>query len=156
RGCHALLAFKLHFEQFQPSVLRARDKEPMIFYKNPAALGDVALRGYWFGGKSHPMHNEFLAAKRGERAGPGLKAAPAVIELMRRARCEVHAAVLAVEHGCECGEGMILRLRLDRATGKTSQRLHHEWCAGLRKNLEKFNCGLIRTNLARLLQQDRP
>ena len=49
---------------------------------------------------AHAVDDELLAAERGVRAGPGLEAAPAVVDLLRGAG-EVDGAIFAGEDGGE-------------------------------------------------------
>ena len=76
------------------------------------------------------MRDQLFAIERCERTGPGLKAAPAIVELVRRARGKIHAAIFAVEQGREGCALVVLRLRLDGSVGKAGQRLHHQRRAG--------------------------
>ena len=61
-------------------------------------------------GNGHAMHNKLLAIKRRERARPGLKAAPAIVKLVRGAARKIHPPVLAIEQRRERGELVVLRL----------------------------------------------
>ena len=72
------------------------------------------------------MNDELLAVERGEGAGPGLKAAPAVLELVRGAGGKVHAAVFAVEQRGEGGESVVLRLRVDGSGGEAGEGFNHQ------------------------------
>jgi hypothetical protein len=80
---------------------------------NPARLGWAEFGGDSGRGDREPMDDQLLAIESGEGAGPGLKAAPAIVKLMLRCGGKVHAAIFAVEQRREGGAFVILRLRLD-------------------------------------------
>jgi len=111
-GClKALLAFKLNFEQFEPGILGAGNKKAAAFDMDLTGLG---RGGSCKGGSvrdAHAVNDQLPACKRSESAGPGLKAAPAVLQLRCRARGKVHAPVFASSSGAKltpagvCGLG---------------------------------------------------
>ena len=118
-GGHALLAFELHFEQLKPGILGAGGEEAIVLRREssparrcPTRSAKLPLRN------RHAMHDQLLAIESGECAGPGLKSAPAIVELVRRARGKIHAAIFAVEQRRKGRAFVILRLRLNRAVGQ--------------------------------------
>ena len=98
-----LLAFELKFEEFEPGVAGAGGEEALAFDVDLAVLG-------WDGcgvrcGRGEPVDDELFALEGREGAGPGLEATPAIVELVRAAGGEIHAAVFAIEKwsiGCAC------------------------------------------------------
>jgi hypothetical protein len=93
--------------------------------------------------KTHAMNDELLAVERRKCSGPGLKAAPAIVEFVRAARRKIHSPVFAIEHWRKACAFVILRLRLDRPIGEPGQRLHNQRRTRMRKHIEQVHRSLM-------------
>ena len=85
-----------------------------------------------------------------------MEPAPAIVELVRRTACKIHAAILAVQKRRECGNLVILRLRLKGSCSKSGQRLNHQRRARAGQRFKQVHRSRIRTNFDGLLQKNRP
>src|SRR6185312_8907975 len=76
-GSHTALPFRLNFDEFDPGTVAARDEDGSLLNDYAAGVGGAdahQLRG------QEAMDGKFLPVQRGPCPGPGLEAAPAVVE----------------------------------------------------------------------------
>ena len=129
---------------------------------NPARFSNgrqgkaCSLGKSWGLGDVHTMHDQLFFVERGEGTGPGLEAAPAVLQLDGRARGKVHQAVFTLQDRSERCSRVILRPRLNARVGETGQRHPNERRAGQRQLLEEIDGGLLRRDGEGTLQKNRP
>ena len=87
------------------------------------------------------MDDELLPRKSGVRSGPGLEAAPAVVDLLRGALGEVEAAVFAGEDGRERGGEWSCGCGVMRSLLRGREGLDHQLRADLRELWIKLGGG---------------
>ncbi len=116
--------------------------------------GGIGFNAGRFRCNCHAMDDEFFAVERGECAGPGLEASPAIIELVGGAGGKIHAAVFAVEQRGEGGEGVVLRLGMNGSGGEAGQGFNHQRRAGAGELIEEIDGGLIGRDFDGLLEKN--
>ncbi len=85
-----------------------------------------------------------------------MKTPPAILQLNRSTRGEVHAAVLTIEQRSERSERMVLRLGLNLSRGKPSQGFDHQRRARFGHPIKQIRGRLFLTDFDCLLLQNWP
>ena len=95
----------------------------------------------------------FLPTSMSPRAGPGLKAAPAVI-YFHRGSSKIHAPIIPRQNRGIRSQSILLLRWSDSTGGKTLQRLHHQRRTHPRQQWKYIRRSLIRSNRHRALHQN--